>query len=230
MFYFCKKSVEVPTITKENYLKALYYLHQKDSDISLTELGKEMEVSKPTVNDMVKKLQSNGWIKYEKYKPLRLTEKGKKMAALIVRKHRLAEMFLAQIMGFGWEEVHDMAEELEHIKSEKFFDRMDELMGFPSVDPHGSPIPDKDGNLKNVNYKLLSQMPEGSKVKLRALRESSTDFLLFLNKKGLQLGMEITIHNLEAFDKSMTVSFSDKSETVVSEAVAKRLLVEKVII
>lgn len=217
----------MPTITKENYLKALHYLHQKNSDISLTELGKAMQVSKPTVSDMVKKLQRQGWIEYEKYRPLRLTKKGKKTAALIVRKHRLAEMFLAQFMGFGWEEVHDMAEELEHIKSDKFFDRMDELMGFPSVDPHGSPIPDKEGNLKNVHYKLLSQMPEGSKVTLRALRESSTDFLLFLNKKGLQLGKEISIIHVEPFDNSMTISYPGSSETVISEAISKRLMVEE---
>lgn len=218
----------MPTTTKENYLKALYYLDQKDHDITLTELGKVMNVSKPTVNDMVKKLQNQGWIRYEKYKPLRFTEKGRKTAALIVRKHRLAEMFLAQIMGFGWEEVHEIAEELEHIKSDEFFDRMDELMGFPSVDPHGSPIPDKEGNLKNKHYKLLSQIPEGRKVKLRALRESSTDFLLFLNKKGIQLGMEIAILNIEPFDKSMAVSYTDHPETIISEAVSKRLLVEEI--
>ncbi len=218
----------MPTITKENYLKALYYLDQKSRDISLTDLGKVMEVSKPTVNDMVKKLQSQGWIKYEKYKPLRFTEKGRKTAALIVRKHRLAEMFLAQVMGFGWEEVHEIAEELEHIKSDELFDRMDELMGFPSVDPHGSPIPDKEGKLKNRQYKLLSQITEGKKVKLRALRESSTDFLLFLNKKGIQLGIEIHILQIEPFDKSMTISYVDHPEIVISEAVSKQLMVEEV--
>ena len=116
------KVQNMPSTIKENYLKALHYLNQNTSKISLTDLGKSLNVSKPTVNDMVKKFQANGWLIYEKYKPIKLTPKGKKAAALIVRKHRLAEMFLFKIMGFGWEEVHDIAEELEHIQSDLFFD------------------------------------------------------------------------------------------------------------
>lgn len=218
----------MPTITKENYLKALYFLHQKDDVISLTELGKAMNVSKPTASDMVKKLQAEGWVAYQKYKPLKLTKKGKKVAAIVVRRHRLAEMFLCQVMRFGWEEVHDIAEELEHIKSERFFDRMDELMGFPTIDPHGSPIPDKEGNFTKPNYKLLSQVPENSKVVLRALRDSSADFLLFLNHKKLQLGDAIQLHKIEPFDKSVTVSYSKNLQIVFSNDVANRLLVEVV--
>ncbi|MGB1242098.1 MAG: iron dependent repressor, metal binding and dimerization domain protein [Chitinophagales bacterium] len=218
----------MPTTTKENYLKALYFLHQKDEAIALSDLGKSMQVSKPTVSDMVKKLQAKGWIKYEKYRPLKLTKQGIKVAALIVRKHRLAEMFLAQIMGFGWEEVHDIAEEIEHVKSEKLFDRMDELMGFPAVDPHGSPIPDKDGNFNKPNYKLLSQIPENSTVILKALRNSSTDFLLYLNKKELQLSTEISVHQIESFDKSMTVSYGNFSEVILSNSVSNHLLVVEV--
>jgi len=140
----------MPTQTKENYLKALFYLHQKDPLISLTDLSKDLGVSMPTVNDMVKKLQAKGWVVYTKYKPLQFTEAGTRQAAMIIRKHRLAEMFLSQVMGFGWEEVHDMAEEMEHLKLEQFFDRMDELLGFPTVDPHGSPIPNKEGRIFTV--------------------------------------------------------------------------------
>jgi len=214
------------TSIKENYLKALYFLDQESETISMTDLCKSMQVSKPTVNDMVKKLQVKGWIEYEKYKPLKLTDAGRRAAALVVRKHRLAEMFLVQFMGMGWEEVHEIAEELEHIKSDKLFNRMDELMGFPSVDPHGSPIPDKEGNLNKPNYKLLSQVSENNKVVLKALRNSSTDFLLFLNKKELQLGTEIFIHQVETFDKSMTISYGKFSEVNISSEVANRLLVD----
>jgi len=216
----------MPTQTKENYLKVLYYLHQKNAAISLSELSKAMEVSKPTANDMVKKFQKQGWAVYEKYKPLRLTEKGKRMASLIIRKHRLAEMFLLKIMGFGWEEVHDMAEEIEHLKCDKFFDRMDELLGFPTTDPHGSPIPDKEGNFTKPNYKLLSQIQDEQKVLLKALRDSSTDFLLFLNKKEIRLGIEISVHQMEAFDKSLTVSYGNFSEVVLTYSVSNRLWVE----
>jgi len=216
----------MPTPTKENYLKVLYHLHQKDSAISLSELSKEMEVSKPTANDMAKKFQTQGWVVYEKYRPLKLTEKGKRMASLVIRKHRLAEMFLHKIMGFGWEEVHDMAEEIEHLKCEIFFDRMDELLGFPRVDPHGSHIPDKDGNFVNPNYKLLSQIQAGQKVILKALKDSSTDLIGFLNKKEIRLGLEISVHEIESYDKSLTVSYGNFSEVVLTHSVSNRLLVE----
>lgn len=216
----------MPTEAKENYLKALYHLHLKNSEISLSELGQQLEVSKPTVNDMVKKMHKKGWVEYEKYKPIKLTNEGTKNAVLVIRKHRLAEMFLSQIMGFSWEEVHDIAEELEHLNSENLFDRMDELLGFPAIDPHGSPIPDKNGNIVKHTYKVLADYGIGSKVVLMALRDSSTDFLLFLNKKEMQLGTEILIHRVETFDKSMTISYGKYSKVNISNSVSSRLLVE----
>jgi DtxR family Mn-dependent transcriptional regulator len=217
----------MPTQTKENYLKALYHLHQKSADISITDLGKQMDVSKPTVNAMVKKLQEQGWVSYVKYKPIQLTEQGLKEAAFIIRKHRLSEMFLKQVMGFGWEEVHDMAEEMEHLKSNLFFNRMDEILGFPTRDPHGSPIPDKNGNFTKPEYQLLSQVKPGTTVVVKALRDSSTDFLIYLNKKQIRLGLEMEVMQLESFDKSMTVSYGKQTEVVLSEAVCNELLVQK---
>jgi|SRR5690554_1751664 len=216
----------MPTQTKENYLKALYHLHLKNEEISLSELGKSLELSKPTVNDMVKKLHQEGWVIYKKYKPIKLTKEGIINATLVIRKHRLSEMFLSQIMGFGWEEVHDIAEELEHIKIDSFFNRMDELLGFPNVDPHGSPIPSKDGKVIKNSYKSLAEYGEGKTVVLKALRDSSTDFLLFLNKKEIQLGAKIEIHQIEPFDKSMTVSYGKFSAQIFSNTISKRLLVE----
>jgi len=218
----------MPTQTIENYLKALYYLNQKNTDISLSDLGAEVQVSKPTANGMVKRLEAKGWLNYEKYKPLRLTEKGLKLASIIIRKHRLSEMFLTQMMHFGWEEVHDIAEDLEHIKSDIFFDRMDELLGFPSTDPHGSPIPDKDGNFIKNDYQRLSQISVGKKVTLKALKSSSTELLLFLNKKELPLGTKITINQKEDFDKSVTVSYKKNKGVVLSDSVCNRLLVEEI--
>jgi DtxR family Mn-dependent transcriptional regulator len=206
----------------------MYFLDQKDKNISLTALANEMNVSKPTVNDMVKKLEGKGWLRYKKYKPLQLTEEGRKTAALIIRKHRLTEMFLVEFMGFGWEEVHEIAEEIEHLNSTLFFDRMDEILGYPTVDPHGSPIPDKTGNISKLNYKLLSNIKVNSKVVLRGLRDSSKEFLLFLNNKKLQLGTELILHHCEPFDKSITVSYDDFSEVQLSHSVSSRLLVEEV--
>lgn len=214
--------------TKENYIKALFYLHQKNEDISLSDLGAELQVSKPTANDMIKKLTKDGIVLSEKYKPIKITERGKQAAATIIRKHRLSEMFLSQIMEFGWEEVHEIAEELEHIKTEKFFDRMDELLGFPSTDPHGSPIPDKNGNFSKANYQLMSRIPVGKAVIIKALRASSTDFLLFLNKKSIRLQTKIRVDHIEAFDGSYTISYDHFTNVVLSKSICDRLLVEEV--
>lgn len=216
------------TQTKENYLKSIYFLNQKSEDISITELGKSLNVSTPTVNNMVKKLQVKGWVIYEKYKPLKLTEKGKTEAALIVRKHRLVEMFLFKIMGFGWEEVHDIAEEMEHLKSGILFDRMDELLGFPTVDPHGSPIPDKSGKSTHRNYLNLSDVEEGKAVRLCALTNSTKELLLFLNKKKIRLGTEMAIQQVEAFDKSIVIDYDHFTSIGLSYEVCKCLLVEEI--
>jgi DtxR family Mn-dependent transcriptional regulator len=216
----------MPTQTKENYLKAIYFLDQKDKDISLTKLSRAMNVSAPTVNNMVKNLQEVGWVIYKKYKPLRLTEEGRRAAALIVRKHRLTEMFLTQIMGFGWEEVHDIAEDMEHIRSEKLFERMDELLGQPTVDPHGSPIPDREGKIAKQSFVELSGIGAGKTVILRSLLDSSADLLDYLNRKNIKLGTVMKILNIEPFDKSVQVSFDDQSNITLSHAVRDRLLVE----
>ncbi len=216
------------TNVKENYLKAIYYLDRNDPSISLSELSKEMHVSIPTVNSMVKRLQEEKWVIYEKYKPLKLTAKGRKTAALIIRKHRLTEMFLEKFMGFGWEEVHDIAEEIEHVQIDGFFDRMDELLGFPSMDPHGSPIPDKEGVIKPRNLILLADVAQGSSVRICALKDSSQEFLHYLNRQEIKLGTVIEILRIEAFDKSIKVAKNDGVAFTLSHDVSQRLLVEKV--
>ncbi len=217
----------MPSQTKENYLKALHFLSEKDDIINLSELSKEMGVSTPTANSMVKKLKERGWLKYEKYKPLRLTPKGKKQAALIIRKHRLAEIFLVQIMGFGWEEVHEIAEDLEHIDSDQLFDRMDELLGYPTVDPHGSPIPNNKGEISYREYKSLITMPIGQRVRLCALNDSSVDLLHYLNSRSIKLGSELTVVKKENFDGSLELKISGvKKEIHMGEDAAKHLLVE----
>lgn len=215
------------TNVKENYLKALFYLDRQDPNISLSDLSKEMGVSIPTVNSMVKRLQEEKWVIYQKYKPLKLTDKGRRTAALIIRKHRLTEMFLEKFMGFGWEEVHDIAEEIEHVRIEKFFDRMDELLGFPAMDPHGSPIPDKDGNIKPRDFSLLSQMEAGSIVRICALKDSSQEFLHYLNRQQIKLGTVLEVLRVEEFDKSVQVQLKEHSNPLILSADASnRLLVD----
>ena len=143
------------SLTEENYLKALYHLINDNDEVSVNDLSRQLNIKMPSVNSMIKKFADKKWVKYESYKPIKLTESGKKEASLIVRKHRLTEMFLVEKMGFGWENVHVIAEQLEHIHSEVFFDKMDEILNYPKVDPHGEPIPDKDGNVISVSYTHL---------------------------------------------------------------------------
>ena len=214
------------TQTVENYLKAMYMLANEKDEINLSELGEVLEVSTPTANSMAKNLHRQGWITYEKYKPLHLTEAGKLEAAKVIRKHRLTEMYLVQKMGFGWEEVHEIAEQIEHIHSPIFFDRMDTILGNPTTDPHGSPIPDKNGQVKERKYVKLSECHKGQKVTLCALAHSTNEFLHFLNEKELKLGLDLQILNIEAFDGSMTIKYRNHPPLTLSKMVTDLLLVE----
>ena len=218
----------MPTQTKENYLKAIFSVSQKRDTISITELSEIMQVSKPTANSMVKKMLEKGWVVYEKYKPISLTPKGQKEAALIVRKHRLAEMFLSKIMDFGWEEVHDIAEEMEHLHSKKLFDRMDEILGFPTTDPHGSPIPEKTGKIINPNHINFTSLITGESATLCGLNNSSKELLIFLNKKEISLGTVLTVKSIEEFDKSFEITTEGTQTIMLTYDVCKCLLVERI--
>jgi len=216
------------SLTEENYLKALFNLANNAGEVNVQELSKQLEIKMPTVTSMMKKLAEKRLVHYESYKPLRLTEKGKKEAGLVIRKHRLTEMFLAEKMGFGWEEVHDIAEQVEHVRSAAFFDKMDELLGFPKIDPHGSPIPDKNGKLMWIPYNKLSDCRAGETVKLSAVIHTSSDFLKFLNAREIKLGTKMKIRSVESFDRTMLVSYDSRPSETLSHTVCERLLVEKV--
>lgn len=214
--------------TEENYLKALFNLSAEKGEVTVNELSKELGIKMPTVNSMMKKLADKKLVQYESYKPLRLTEKGKKEAGLIIRKHRLTEMFLVQQMGFGWEEVHEIAEQIEHLQSPAFFEKMDALLGYPKTDPHGSPIPDKNGKMEWLQYEKLSSCKPGDTVKLSAVLQTSDEFLKFLNSRELKLGQKIKVKLIEKFDGSMIVSYGKKTDEMLSHTVSERLLVERV--
>jgi DtxR family transcriptional regulator, Mn-dependent transcriptional regulator len=213
--------------TKEDYLKNMYLLTNEEGNISMSELGRRLEVSTPTANSMVKRLQEEGLVEYKKYKPLRLTSEGEQFAVNILRRHRIAEVFLSRIMRFSWEEVHDIAEDMEHINSDALFERMDEMLGYPDKDPHGSPIPGKDGVMVHNAYQKLSDFHVGDSVLLCALENCTHEFLVFLNKKEIALNMEIQIDSREPFDNSMVVSYHGHSQVALSKEICDRLLVEK---
>lgn len=212
--------------TTENYLKAIYGLAGERGEVNTSDIGQALGVSLPTVNSMVKKLNEMGFLDYQKYRPLVLTDKGKREAARVVRKHRLTEMYLVEKMGFGWEEVHGIAEQIEHIDSPAFFDRMDELMGFPKYDPHGSPIPDMEGKFPQRRVRMLSDCASDARVVLRGLKDSSEEFLRYLNGKDLSLGVEMQVTGIEEYDGSMEVSYKGHPREVFSREVCDQLLVE----
>jgi DtxR family Mn-dependent transcriptional regulator len=214
------------SLTEENYLKALFNLANNAGEVNVNELSKQLAIKMPTVTSMMKKLAEKKLVHYESYKPLRLTEKGKKEAALVVRKHRLTEMYLVDKMGFGWEEVHDIAEQVEHVRSAAFFDKIDELLGFPKLDPHGAPIPDKNGKIAWITYDKLSDCRTGDSVKVSAVIHTSSEFLKFLSNREIGLGTKIKIRSIEPFDRSMVVTYDNRQETL-SLAASERLLVEK---
>ena len=216
------------TYSEENYLKALFNLGNEKGEVTVQELSTQLNIKSPSVNSMIKKLADKKLVHYESYKPLRLTDKGKREAGLIIRKHRLTEMYLVQKMEFGWEQVHEIAEQVEHLQSPLFFDKIDELLGFPKLDPHGSPIPDKHGKIQWVEYTKLSDGKAGDTVKLSAVTHSSDEFLKFLNSRGLHLGMMVKVISTESFDGSMTVSYGKKSKETLSKTVTEKLLTEKI--
>lgn len=216
------------SLTEENYLKALFALSNNNGEVNVNDLSKHLDIKMPTVTSMMKKLAAKKLVHYESYKPLRLTEKGRKEAALIVRKHRLTEMYLVEKMGFGWAEVHEIAEQIEHIQSPDFFERMDAILGYPKIDPHGSPIPDKKGKMVWREYTRLSDCKEGETVKLSAVINTANEFLKFLNGRELSLGLKIKIKSVETFDRSMVVSYAKHTTETLSYTVCERLLVEKI--
>ncbi len=156
---------------------------------------------------------------------MRLTEEGKKEAALIIRKHRLTEMYLVEKMGFAWDEVHQIAEQIEHIHSPEFFSKMDELLGYPTVAPRGAPIPDSNGVMPLENYVFLNSCKVGDIITLMAVQPSSKELLQYLTAKNLELGTTLTIKSIEPFDASITVEYKDRPIEVLSSKVTATLLV-----
>ncbi|RAV97874.1 metal-dependent transcriptional regulator [Pseudochryseolinea flava] len=214
------------SLTEENYIKSIYSLSLEAGEVTVSELAKKLNVKLPTVNSMIKKLAAKKVVSYAPYQGIKMTEKGKKEALSIIRKHRLAELFLVKVMGLGWEEVHDIAEQLEHVESERFYNRIDEMLGKPKVDPHGEPIPDVNGKIHSKNRLAVSQMKEGTSGKISAVSNDEKSFLDHLNAKGIQIGDLITLKKRESFDGSVLIITKAKKETMLTHQVAERIWVE----
>ena len=214
------------TRSEENYLKAIFHLEaESNKGVSTNAIAQKMGTKASSVTDMVKKLSEKGVVEYKKYQGVQLSDAGKKIAVYIIRKHRLWECFLYDKLQFSWDEVHDIAEQLEHIKSEALIDRLEAFLEFPTVDPHGDPIPDKNGNINHSIKQKLSEIQVGQETQLVSVDDSSDGFLKYLTKKNIAIGQSIRVKSIESFDKTMVIEIDDE-EMTISEVVANNLLVK----
>jgi DtxR family Mn-dependent transcriptional regulator len=214
------------TFSEENYLKTIYHLTIiSDSEISTNAIAEKMETKASSVTDMLKKLAEKDLVNYKKYQGVSLTEKGKLSAKMIVRKHRLWEVFLVEKLDFSWDEVHDIAEQLEHIKSEKLINKLDDFLGNPTEDPHGDPIPDVNGRIIKIEKQLLSELHENQMGICVGVKDTSSEFLKYLDKQEIALGSKIEIISKESFDLSLKIKVDNKDLTI-SNKIASNLFVK----
>lgn len=214
------------SFTEENYLKAIYHLSKEnESEVSTNAIAEVTNTKAASVTDMLRKLAEKKLINYIKYKGVTLTDSGTKAAVNIIRKHRLWEVFLVEKLGFKWDEVHDIAEELEHINSATLIDRLDDFLGNPATDPHGDPIPDRTGNFKAKKLVKVSDMNQGDEGTISGVNEHSSLFLKHLEKLGLTLGTRIIVCELVEFDGSIILKVDRLKEVTISREVAKNILI-----
>lgn len=194
------------SLSEENYLKAIFHLEQYSKDgVSTNALAEKMETKASSVTDMVKKMADKDLVCYKKYQGVKLSELGTKTAVEIIRKHRLWEVFLVEKLNFSWDEVHEVAEQLEHIKSQKLIAELDRFLNHPKRDPHGDPIPDKDGNFSQSNKRLLCDLNANEKGICVGVKDSTPEFLQFLDKHKISLGDFIKVIEKENFDQSLLI-------------------------
>ena len=215
------------TLSEENYLKAIYHLQNETSgEVSTNAIAERIKAKASSVSDMLKKLAEKEVVLYKKHRGVSLTKLGMQSASKVVRKHRLWEVFLADKLHFPWDEVHDIAEQLEHIKSEKLTERLDQFLGFPKHDPHGDPIPDRFGNVQDSEKKILSELIIGQEATLVGVGDSSAKFLQFLDKNKIALWKSIIVLEKEDFDNSLRIKINDQT-LHISEQIATNLYIKE---
>lgn len=212
------------TLAEENYLKTIYKLSLTGDSVSTNQIAAELCTKASSVTDMLRKLADKALVNYARYQGVSLTATGNKIALNTVRKHRLWEYFLVEKLKFKWDEVHEMAEEMEHISSNELIDRLDEFMGYPTRDPHGDPIPDSEGNFKAHDLKPISTMPVNAGGIISGVREHSAAFLQYLEKQNLVIGRYITVKEIIAYDNTVVLQMENK-ELQISHEVANNLLI-----
>ena len=213
--------------TEENYIKAIYHLQQADSTVSTNDVAAKLNTKAASVTDMLKRLNTKQVLNYEKYRGFSLSDEGERVALGIVRKHRLWEFFLVEKLQFGWDEVHAIAEELEHITSKVLIERLDNFLGNPKFDPHGDPIPDSNGKIQTLPQIKLVDMPIGETAKVSAVGSQSTELLELLTHKKIAIGTPIIIKKKFSFDNSLEIETYSDQRFTISRELALALFVTK---
>jgi len=215
-------------ISKEDYLSVIYKSADRNGEIKVTRIAEQLNISAAAVTDMLRKLSKEGYVDYKRYKGTKLTKSGEDYARSMVRRHRIWELFLHQIVGLPWDKVHDEAHNLEHSASDELINKMEEMLDFPEYDPHGDPIPDKNGKLPRGNVGVpLSSVETGHRVKVSRVHDFDSSFLQYISKIGIELNKEITVVEALEFDNSILVKI-DKKETNLSSKVAANIFVTEV--
>lgn len=213
--------------SKENYIKAVYHLQQTQPTVTTNALAAALQTRAASVTDMLKKLKSQKLLQYERYKGVKLTAEGKKLAIHIIRRHRLWEYFLVNKLGFGWEEVHEVAEEMEHISSKKLVDRLEEFLDYPETDPHGDPIPDNQGRLRVTRQIALSSLAFNVSCTLFHVGDQSPEIMELLNHLRLTPGTSLRVKKKFSFDNSVEIELKDGTVHAISEVLASKLFVRE---
>ncbi len=218
------------SLAEENYLKAIYALNMSESTASTNNIADRLETKASSVTDMLKRLNEKQLVDYQKYQPVTLTPKGRTIAIDVIRKHRLWEYFLVEKLKFGWDEVHDIAEQLEHIQSPALVNRLDEFLNSPKFDPHGDPIPNKEGKITEHHEEVLAELEINKVAHIVGVKEHSNAFLQYLDAMQLVLGTKIKLVNRFEFDQSAVIEFFDtKKNITISHEISKNLYIKSVI-
>lgn len=212
--------------SEENYIKTIFHLQKDDGTVTTNELARELQTRPASVTDMMKKLKTKKLLHYEAYQGFRLSNEGRKVALNIIRRHRLWEFFLAEKLQFSWDEVHEVAEQLEHVSSKKLVDKLDEYLGYPRVDPHGDPIPDQEGRIESSKQVSLKDLPVNKMAVVSHVSDQSSAMLELLKHKNIGIGTKLEIKKKFDFDHSMEIKTGRLPVFTISEQLAKNIFVK----
>jgi DtxR family Mn-dependent transcriptional regulator len=213
------------SIDEENYIKSIYHLQQLHESVNTNALADHLKTKPASITDMLKKLQSKGLVQYNRYKGFKLSRDGNKAALIIIRRHRLWEVFLVDQLRFSWEEVHEVAEELEHVRSKKLIDKLDAFLSHPKFDPHGDPIPDNNGRLSVRQQLPLSELPLNKQAVITSVQNQSSELLSFLTSQNIMIGTRLEVKRKLPFDNSIEIKFKNRQSLNISEQVANAIQV-----